>query len=70
MPLFEFTCRKCGHVFEEILSLAELQEGAPHCPSCGSRRTERGLSTFNTGSASGEAPCGAPAGGCGSGGFT
>jgi putative FmdB family regulatory protein len=70
MPLFEFTCRKCGHVFEEILSLADLEEGVPACPSCGSPRTERALSTFNTGSAGSEAPCGAPAGSCGTGGFT
>ncbi len=70
MPLFEFTCRKCGTLFEEILSLADLELGPPKCPNCGSQRTERGLSTFSTSSATGKAPCGAPPGGCGVGGFT
>ena len=70
MPLYEFTCRKCGAVFEEILTLAELESGDVNCPECDSSRLERGFSTFSTGSSGGQAPCGVRTGGCGSGGFT
>jgi putative FmdB family regulatory protein len=67
MPLFEFTCRKCGHVFEELVTLAEIEAGDLSCPACGSKRVERGLSTFATGGGDGGFSGG---GGCGSGGFT
>jgi putative FmdB family regulatory protein len=65
MPLYEFTCRKCGHVFEELLSAAELEQGKPKCPACRSARVEKGFSAFATGGAGGG---GAAVGGCGGGG--
>lgn len=69
MPLYEFTCRKCGKVFEELLSLSELAAGEVVCPACGAAEVARGLSTFATsgGEGSGGGACG---GGCGSGGFS
>ena len=67
MPLFEFTCRKCGHVFEELMTSAELESGPPRCPACKSKRVEKGFAAFATGSA---ATSGTAGGGCGSGGFT
>ena len=70
MPLYEFTCRDCGAVFEEIVSLAELEAGEVSCPECGSARVERGLSTFSTRSGSGAGSLGGATGGCGGGGFT
>ncbi len=57
MPLFEFHCRACGSVFEEILTLAELDSARLACPRCGSKATERGLSTFATGGG-GDGGCG------------
>ncbi len=71
MPIFEFTCRKCGHRFEEILSHADVQAGTPVCTACGSKRTQREMSSFamgGAGTASGELPCGQPPGSCGGGG--
>jgi putative FmdB family regulatory protein len=69
MPLYEFTCRACGAAFEDIVSLAELAAGEVRCPECGSPKVERGLSTFSTGSSSGQAGPTGPA--CsGGGGFT
>ena len=71
MPLFEFSCQKCGHVFEELLSLGEVEAGQLKCPACNSKRVERGLSSFATGVASGSSgPVGPVGGGCGQGGFT
>ncbi len=69
MPLFEFTCGKCGRVFEELLSLAELEAGEVACPACKSRDVHRGLSSFATsgGDSGGGGGCG---GGCGGGRFT
>ena len=42
MPMFEFCCRACGEVFEELLASGET--GAPACPACGARETERRIS--------------------------
>ena len=71
MPLFEFTCRKCGHAFEELLTASEADAGKVPCPACGSRRVEKGFSSFatnTTGGGGGSLPAGG--GGCGRGGFT
>jgi putative FmdB family regulatory protein len=67
MPLYEFTCRKCSHQFEELLSLAEMKDSKVKCPACGSPRIDKGFSSFAT-AATG--PAGGGAGGCGQGGFT
>jgi len=68
VPIFEFTCKKCGHLFEELLSLAELEGGELKCPACRSKRIERGFSAFATGAA--DSTGGFSGGGCGTGGFT
>ena len=43
MPLYEFTCRKCGEEFERILSSSR---SATACPVCRSRRVEKKFSLF------------------------
>jgi putative FmdB family regulatory protein len=45
MPLFEYQCKKCGHLFEELQKSAS--DKPPKCPKCKSGRTERQLSTFS-----------------------
>ncbi|WBF68158.1 zinc ribbon domain-containing protein [Desulfovibrio subterraneus] len=42
MPLYDFMCRDCGEIFEEIAS-PDCTGGEP-CPSCGSKQTDRRLS--------------------------
>ena len=70
MPLYEFSCKKCGHAFEELLMASELGTTAKlKCPACGSARTERGISSFASQSG-GFSSSGFSGGGCGSGGFT
>ena len=66
MPLYEFTCTRCGETFEELVAAAGEGSGVA-CPACGSKDVEKLVSTF---AASG-GPSGEGGGGsCGSGGFT
>ncbi len=43
MPIYEFRCLGCGHIFE-ILSLVRDAEGGVFCAQCGSDGVERLLS--------------------------
>ena len=40
MPMFDFRCEKCNHVFEKIVKHSEKTE----CPKCQSRQTDRLIS--------------------------
>ncbi len=68
MPLYEYSCRACGHRFEVLQRMGEDGEGL-RCPSCAAAGADRQLSTFagrssgstSTAAASGAAP------GCGTG---
>ncbi|KAB1443686.1 FmdB family zinc ribbon protein [Pseudodesulfovibrio senegalensis] len=64
MPIFEYRCHKCEHVFEEIASF----ENKPPCPACGSSNTEKLLSPTSslTGRETPAFPDGAGHGCCGS----
>jgi putative FmdB family regulatory protein len=44
MPIFDYSCRSCGHQFE-LLVLPSSKE-APACPTCGSENLEKELSGF------------------------
>jgi putative FmdB family regulatory protein len=51
MPLYEFRCTGCGHVFEElILRRGDLEEVV--CPACQAKETEQLLSSFASGTSS------------------
>ncbi len=45
MPLFEFTCRHCGHQFETLV----LGTRRAACPKCASGDLEKLYSTFAAG---------------------
>lgn len=73
MPIYDYTCKSCNKSFEHLAR--RMDEPAPVCPECGSKQTEKGLSTFAVnGSASssggslpmggGCCPCGKGAGQC------
>ena len=49
MPIFEYQCLDCAETFEK-LHLSRSREESTECPSCGSDRTERLVSSFATGS--------------------
>lgn len=66
MPLYEYQCGKCGHVFEKLASY----ETVPNCPACGAAETEKKITCCarlrsDTGSAdAGPASSGSGCGGC------
>ena len=43
MPIYEYQCQDCGHVFSKLWrTLSAAQEAAPpSCPQCGSENTTR-----------------------------
>jgi putative FmdB family regulatory protein len=45
MPLFEFTCRGCGHKFETLI----IGNRQAVCPTCASADLEKLYSTFAAG---------------------
>lgn len=67
MPLYEFTCEKCGHDFEELVSGETVVE----CPACGSSDTRKVMSACarrrrgdgETGGAAASSGCGSCMGG-------
>jgi putative FmdB family regulatory protein len=64
MPIHEYTCRQCGHEFEELVRTAEQQVS---CPKCDGRDVQKKLSAFSAVvSASKAPPCGeeCPRGSC------
>lgn len=77
MPIYEFRCSSCDHVFEELIfRTTEIKDLV--CPRCKATGIDKQMSTFaSTGDAS---PCGdaafaecgsgAPSAECGSGGFS
>jgi putative FmdB family regulatory protein len=37
MPIYEYKCRACGHLFEKIVKLNEM----PNCPECDGSELEK-----------------------------
>ena len=44
MPIYEFECKKCSHVFETIV--ASSKSPFPPCEKCGSKRIQKSISRF------------------------
>ncbi len=52
MPLYEYECQNCGHVFEVFTQRREVA-AQPRCPACGKANAERILSAFSATSGGG-----------------
>jgi putative FmdB family regulatory protein len=63
MPIFEYACSNCGHVFEKLVLTRHPEP--PECPQCGWKQVEQKFSTFATAGATGKSAAGAcaPSGG-------
>lgn len=62
MPMYEYRCKKCGHVME-VLEKADA--GNRHtCSKCGSRRMEKLLSAFSVGGGGSSSAASCPTGAC------
>ena len=69
MPIYEFRCKKCGHVFEEFVFSSKKDYNDITCPTCGEKKSEKLMSAFCSTSST-SSGFGASAGSCGSGGFS
>lgn len=69
MPIYEFRCKNCHHVFEEFVFSASASLAEIECPSCQTKNSEKLVSAFS--SSGGDSWSGYSGGGgsCGSGGF-
>lgn len=52
MPIYEYSCQKCGKVFEKLTKACSRDEEM-ECPECGSKETKRIFSVFGVGGAAG-----------------
>jgi len=64
MPLYEYRCKKCGHGFEELETIADRDKPRA-CPRCGEMCVEREVSVFAA-----KVGSGSPSRGCGPSGAT
>ena len=48
MPIYEYKCRSCGHVFEDFRPASEADTKTA-CPQCKKKDIERMMSAFCTG---------------------
>ncbi|MBU4444857.1 zinc ribbon domain-containing protein [bacterium] len=68
MPVFDYECKHCGRIYEELVTSSSTPDSDIECPECGEHQSVRRMSapsvlTGRVSSFSGGA-------GCGSGGFT
>ena len=61
MPLFEYACSDCGHVFEKLVLARSAKP--PECPKCGRDEVGQIFAAFATPSAKGSGAVCAPSGG-------
>jgi putative FmdB family regulatory protein len=63
MPLYEYRCQNCGHLFEEFVRFG--QEPELKCPQCGSTDAQKAFSLFGTsGSSTGSSSAESAAAAC------
>jgi putative FmdB family regulatory protein len=45
MPIYEYECTACGHLFERLMKVGEEKAA---CPACGATATKKRVSPFRT----------------------
>jgi putative FmdB family regulatory protein len=66
MPIYEFKCKECNHVFEEFVFSSNSDDEGMMCPQCGSKFSEKLMSSFCSSSG---VSMGSGASSCGTSGF-
>ena len=66
MPIYEFKCKKCNHVFEEFVFSSGSDSENIICPVCGENSIDKLMSAF---SATGTSSMGSGGPSCGPSGF-
>lgn len=69
MPVFDYECKNCGKLFEELVFSSSKPDSEIECPSCGKNQSVRLMSAPSIGGGSGGSSISGGAG-CGTGGFT
>jgi len=67
MPVFDYECKHCGKVFEELVLSSATPDSEIQCPACGHKESIRRMSAPSIGGSSRSSGSGA---GCGPSGFT
>lgn len=67
MPIFEYRCRNCNHMFEELVFSSLTSDEDIICPKCGKNNAEKKMSAFSSAGSVGSFGSAAPS--CGSSGF-
>jgi putative FmdB family regulatory protein len=44
MPMYDYRCRKCGKVFEELVASSTVPDSEIQCPHCKAKEADRLLS--------------------------
>ncbi len=55
MPIYEYSCTKCGHRFEKLQKNAASETVV--CPNCGSTEVSKEFSSFSSTGSSSAASC-------------
>ncbi|MGC9363132.1 MAG: FmdB family zinc ribbon protein [Fidelibacterota bacterium] len=67
MPVFDYECKHCGKVFEELIFSSSTPDSEIQCPACGHYESQRRMSAPSISGGSHSSGSGS---GCGSSGFT
>ena len=71
MPMYDYRCKNCDEVFEELVLSSTVPDEDVKCPKCGKNKSERLLSApmiATGGSSTHVSP--SPSSGCGNSGFS
>ncbi len=71
MPIYEYKCKNCDEIFEELVVSNSTPDSKISCPKCGKNKAEKLISATAIGGFFGSSVSNDTSGGsCGSGGFT
>lgn len=45
MPIYEYRCKTCGHVFEKMMRWSDADSN-PVCPNCQGQNTQKKMTSF------------------------